>query len=254
MRQVKLPSQVLNRFLTTYLVNISSHVIGSALFFALPIPVYKALGPRYDSASTADIVVFSTFFFGVAICFALSATYDTFFPNMPSTSRMIANYSESFHVFNNHSERVHILGNQLDYVSAFHKHGYYETISLYQVLHSLTSTARHRDSDVGLHCALRVLRFLLHANASKNLRHACVSTSSIVHICDSTPSLPSPKVSSLSRNHVCRPRPIFHYSYYPRNYAFWVGNADVADEPRLDGVDDDIQSDRRCFVRFEGRW
>jgi adiponectin receptor len=54
--------------------NIFSHLIGSALFFGLPIPVYSALQPRYPSASTADVVVFSTFFFGVAICFALSAT------------------------------------------------------------------------------------------------------------------------------------------------------------------------------------
>ncbi|KAH7083415.1 putative membrane protein [Paraphoma chrysanthemicola] len=76
-------------------VNIFSHLLGSALFFLLPIPVYYSLQPRYGSATTADIVVFSTFFFGVAICFALSAT---------------------FHVFNNHSESVHIFGNQLDYL------------------------------------------------------------------------------------------------------------------------------------------
>ncbi|RII10835.1 hypothetical protein CUC08_Gglean006835 [Alternaria sp. MG1] len=56
-------------------VNIFSHLIGSVLFFALPIPVYYSLQPRYGTATTADVVVFSTFFFGVAICFALSATY-----------------------------------------------------------------------------------------------------------------------------------------------------------------------------------
>lgn len=68
------------------------------MFFLLPIPTYNALWPRYTTASTADKVVFSTFFFGVATCFALSA---------------------SFHVFNNHSENVHIFGNQLDYVCAY---------------------------------------------------------------------------------------------------------------------------------------
>jgi adiponectin receptor len=78
-------------------VNIFSHVLGSALFFLLPIPIYNAVWPRYATASTADLVVFSTFFFGVATCFALSAT---------------------FHIFNNHSESVHVFGNQLDYVSA----------------------------------------------------------------------------------------------------------------------------------------
>ncbi|KAF1992596.1 Hly-III related protein [Aulographum hederae CBS 113979] len=76
-------------------VNIWSHLIGAALFFGLPIPVYRELSPRYQSASTADILVFSTFFFGVAICFLLSAT---------------------FHIVNNHSEHINIIGNQLDYL------------------------------------------------------------------------------------------------------------------------------------------
>ncbi|KAF2466064.1 Hly-III related protein [Lindgomyces ingoldianus] len=76
-------------------VNIFSHLIGSVLFFTLPVPVYYILQPRYSTASTADLIVFSTFFFGVAICFLLSAT---------------------FHIFNNHSERIHIVGNQLDYL------------------------------------------------------------------------------------------------------------------------------------------
>ncbi|KAF2190190.1 HlyIII-domain-containing protein [Zopfia rhizophila CBS 207.26] len=76
-------------------VNIFSHLLGSVLFFTLPMPVYTSLSSRYTSTSTADIIVFSTFFFGVAICFLLSAT---------------------FHIFNNHSERVHVLGNQLDYL------------------------------------------------------------------------------------------------------------------------------------------
>ncbi|OAG19845.1 Hly-III related protein [Alternaria alternata] len=85
------------RFLLMWneILNIFSHLIGSVLFFALPIPVYYSLQPRYGTATTADVVVFSTFFFGVAICFALSAT---------------------FHVFNNHSESIHVFGNQLDYL------------------------------------------------------------------------------------------------------------------------------------------
>jgi predicted membrane channel-forming protein YqfA (hemolysin III family) len=53
-------------------VNIFSHLIGSLLFFALPFGIYKELAPRYASADRADILVFATFFFGVAICFALS--------------------------------------------------------------------------------------------------------------------------------------------------------------------------------------
>ena len=58
----------------TFAVNIHSHLIGSLLFFALPFILYDALYPRYETASKADIIVFSTFFFGVAICFLLSAT------------------------------------------------------------------------------------------------------------------------------------------------------------------------------------
>jgi adiponectin receptor len=42
------------------------------LFFTLPFGIYKELAPRYATADRADILVFATFFFGVAICFALS--------------------------------------------------------------------------------------------------------------------------------------------------------------------------------------
>ena len=34
--------------------------------------------PRYASARLGEIIVFSTFFFGVAICFFLSASYVLF--------------------------------------------------------------------------------------------------------------------------------------------------------------------------------
>ncbi|KAF2428642.1 HlyIII-domain-containing protein [Tothia fuscella] len=77
------------------ILNIWSHVFGAALFFTLPIYVFREILPRYGSASGADIVVFSTFFFGVAICLALSA---------------------SFHIFNNHSRQIAAFGNQLDYL------------------------------------------------------------------------------------------------------------------------------------------
>jgi adiponectin receptor len=76
-------------------VNIHSHLLGSILFFTRPFIVYEDLELRYDTASTADVFVFATFFFGVAIGFFLSAI---------------------FHIFNNHSERVYAFGNQLDYV------------------------------------------------------------------------------------------------------------------------------------------
>ncbi|KAI4634282.1 uncharacterized protein J4E87_001454 [Alternaria ethzedia] len=53
------------------------------------------MSPKYATATTSDMIVFSTFFLGVGICFALSAT---------------------FHIIANHSETVHVFGNQLDYV------------------------------------------------------------------------------------------------------------------------------------------
>ena len=62
------------RLICTVAVNIYSHLIGSILFFMLAFYFYGMVYPRYPDASFADILVFSTFFFGVAICFLLSAT------------------------------------------------------------------------------------------------------------------------------------------------------------------------------------
>ncbi|PMD61317.1 Hly-III related protein [Hyaloscypha bicolor E] len=76
-------------------VNIYSHLFGAVLFVTLPFYVYAKVYPRYVSAQLGDIIVFSTFFFGVAICFFLSA---------------------SFHIVANLSECVAARGNQLDYV------------------------------------------------------------------------------------------------------------------------------------------
>ncbi|PVH88757.1 Hly-III related protein [Cadophora sp. DSE1049] len=77
------------------LLNTYSHVFGSLLFLTLPFVVYMNIYPRYSSVTRGDFVVYSTFFFGVAICFFLSAT---------------------FHIFGNHSAKVHRQGNQLDYL------------------------------------------------------------------------------------------------------------------------------------------
>ncbi|CAD6440153.1 17e83670-714d-4352-be45-86355690f663 [Sclerotinia trifoliorum] len=76
-------------------INIYSHLFGSLLFATLPFILYRQIAPRYATATLADIIVFSTFFFGVAICFLLSAT---------------------FHILANHSPRINALGNQLDYL------------------------------------------------------------------------------------------------------------------------------------------
>ena len=76
-------------------VNIYSHVLGAAIFLTAPIYTYRALYLRYPLASQADVIVFSTFFYGVSICFFLSAIY---------------------HIISNHSPKVQRFGNQLDYL------------------------------------------------------------------------------------------------------------------------------------------
>lgn len=76
-------------------MNIHSHLLGALFFSTLPFAIYGSLRSRYATASTADVVVFSTFFFGVAMCFFLSTIY---------------------HTFNNHSEKTYALFAQLDFV------------------------------------------------------------------------------------------------------------------------------------------
>ncbi|KAF7906232.1 hypothetical protein EAF00_000511 [Botryotinia globosa] len=76
-------------------INIWSHLIGAALFVALPVYLYKAeIPPRYAVATKEDIVVCGIYFSGVAICFCLSALY---------------------HTVMNHSHQMDTFGAQLDF-------------------------------------------------------------------------------------------------------------------------------------------
>ncbi|KAG4414154.1 hypothetical protein IFR04_012720 [Cadophora malorum] len=76
-------------------VNIYSHLVGSAVFIAIPVYLFKnEIPPRYAVASRADVVVCLTYFVGVAICFCLSATY---------------------HTVMCHSRSIDLLGAQLDF-------------------------------------------------------------------------------------------------------------------------------------------
>ncbi|KAI1103500.1 hemolysin-III channel protein-like protein Izh2 [Jackrogersella minutella] len=76
-------------------VNIFSHIIGAIIFMVLPLYVFRTeIPPRYRLAATADILVCSTYFLGVGICFTLSTI---------------------FHTFMCHSEAVYSLGVKLDY-------------------------------------------------------------------------------------------------------------------------------------------
>lgn len=76
-------------------VNIHSHIVGAFVFLCLPTYVFAvSLPPRYLVATTTDVVVCSTYFFGVALCFALSTI---------------------FHTFMSHSQVLYLLGMKLDF-------------------------------------------------------------------------------------------------------------------------------------------
>lgn len=61
--------------LTVYcIVSTYSHIFGAALFAGIPWWLYGEIILRYPRTTIADVIVFSTFFYGVAACLALSAT------------------------------------------------------------------------------------------------------------------------------------------------------------------------------------
>lgn len=76
-------------------VNIWTHMIGALLALAGAAGAYQILGPRYESATSEDILVFSCYFLGAIGCLGMSATY---------------------HTISNHSHEVAVWGNKLDYL------------------------------------------------------------------------------------------------------------------------------------------
>ncbi|KKY34715.1 putative hemolysin-iii channel protein [Diaporthe ampelina] len=58
-------------------VNIWSHIIGALIFISLTGFVLTEIPARYHAATAADVVVCSTYFLGVAVCFALSTAFHT---------------------------------------------------------------------------------------------------------------------------------------------------------------------------------
>lgn len=75
-------------------VNIWTHLLGSLVFPVVGLFLYQIIVPRYPSANSSDILVFTCFFGGAAICLGMSATY---------------------HMLCNHSAEVAKWGNKLDY-------------------------------------------------------------------------------------------------------------------------------------------
>jgi adiponectin receptor len=75
-------------------VNIWSHLVPAVLSFPIGYVLYSTLNPRYERASSGDVIAFSCFFTGAALCLGMSAIY---------------------HTVSNHSPKVAKTWNQLDY-------------------------------------------------------------------------------------------------------------------------------------------
>ncbi|KAK8029658.1 hemolysin-III channel protein-like protein Izh2 [Apiospora rasikravindrae] len=70
---------------TPHFVSIFSHIVGALLFLSLPYHIFNTeIPPRYAVATTADIVVCSIYFGGVAVCFTLSTIFHTFMSHSPT--------------------------------------------------------------------------------------------------------------------------------------------------------------------------
>ncbi|EFY91687.1 hypothetical protein J3458_004915 [Metarhizium acridum] len=75
-------------------VNIWTHLLGALAAAVSSVYVYCVLHPRYEAATSSDVLVFSCFFGGAILCLGMSAT---------------------FHALVDHSEAVAKWGNKLDY-------------------------------------------------------------------------------------------------------------------------------------------
>ncbi|KHN96123.1 Hly-III-related protein [Metarhizium album ARSEF 1941] len=75
-------------------VNIWTHLLGALAAITASAYVYYVVHPRYEEATSSDVLVFSCFFGGAILCLGMSAT---------------------FHALLDHSEDVAKWGNKLDY-------------------------------------------------------------------------------------------------------------------------------------------
>ncbi|KAF7191935.1 ADIPOR-like receptor SPBC12C2.09c [Pseudocercospora fuligena] len=76
-------------------INIWTHLIGALLAGSAGVRLYFSIKPRFEMATTEDVMVFSCFFLGAVACLGMSATY---------------------HTISNHSHAVAKFGNRLDYI------------------------------------------------------------------------------------------------------------------------------------------
>lgn len=76
-------------------VNIYTHLVGATIALLGSIFLYSSIKPRFELATTEDVIVFSCYFLGAIACLGMSATY---------------------HTIANHSHPVAVFGNKLDYM------------------------------------------------------------------------------------------------------------------------------------------
>ena len=76
-------------------VNIWSHLLGAVTAALAGLYLYTSIKPRFNLATSEDVMVFGCFFAGAVVCLGMSAMY---------------------HTISNHSEAVARFGNRLDYI------------------------------------------------------------------------------------------------------------------------------------------
>ncbi|KAK3945764.1 hemolysin-III related-domain-containing protein [Diplogelasinospora grovesii] len=66
-------------------VNIYSHIVGAVVFLGLPFYIFStSIPPRWQIASTVDIIVCTTYLMGVTVCFIFSSLFHTFMSHSPT--------------------------------------------------------------------------------------------------------------------------------------------------------------------------
>ena len=69
-------------------VNIWSHLLPATLSLPGAAILYTILKPRYDKASSADVVAMSCFFLGATVCLGMSSMFHTLSNHSPTVSRV----------------------------------------------------------------------------------------------------------------------------------------------------------------------
>ena len=100
---------------------------------------------------------------------------------------------------------------------------------------------------------MRLLWLLLYTTTTNYILHSRLSLSRRLCLRDASPSFPSSKVSPIPRSHVFWAWSLVHHPHRSWLVEVWLGDANVEDESRLDGVDDGIQPYRRRVVRYESK-